>query len=63
METVSAGLNRVVCLDYIDDILVVGATFMEHLNVYKNGTCIKFNKRHFSVHAVTVLVAFGSSVP
>ena len=31
METVLAGLTRVVCLDYIDDILVMGATFSEHL--------------------------------
>ena len=31
METVLAGLARVVCLDYIDDILVMGSTFSEHL--------------------------------
>ena len=31
METVLAGLNRVVCLDYIDDILVMGETFPEHI--------------------------------
>ena len=31
METVLAGLTRSVCLDYIDDILVLGATFTDHL--------------------------------
>lgn len=31
METVLAGLNRSVCLDYLDDIIVTGATFPEHL--------------------------------
>ena len=30
METVLVGLNRVVCLDYIDDILVMGETFSDH---------------------------------
>ena len=31
METVLAGLNRSVCLDYLHDIIVTGATFPEHL--------------------------------
>ena len=31
METVLAGLNRKVCLDYLDDIIVTGETFSEHL--------------------------------
>ena len=31
METVLAGLNRKVCLDYLDDIIVNGETFSEHL--------------------------------
>ena len=31
METVLAGLNRSVCLDYLDDIIVTGRTFSEHL--------------------------------
>ena len=32
METVLAGLTRKTCLDYIDDILVIGRTFDEHLD-------------------------------
>ena len=31
METVLAGLNRRVCLDYLNDIIVTGETFTEHL--------------------------------
>lgn len=30
METVLAGLNRVVCLDYIDNILIIRETFSDH---------------------------------
>ena len=32
METVLAGLIRNVCLDYLDDIIVTGKTFSEHLD-------------------------------
>ena len=31
MEAVLAGLTRDICMDYMDDILVMGATFEEHL--------------------------------
>ncbi len=31
METVLAGLNRSVCLDYLYNIIVTGTTFAEHL--------------------------------
>ena len=31
IETVLAGLNRNVCLDYLDYIIVTGESFSEHL--------------------------------
>ena len=31
METILSGLIRNVCLDYLDDIIVTGRTFAEHL--------------------------------
>ena len=55
METVLRGLNRVVCLDYID-ILVIGTTFDEHLEnlrrVFKRigeaGLCLKPSECHLA---------------
>ena len=32
METVLSGLIRKVCLDYLDDIIVTGRTFSEHID-------------------------------
>ena len=32
MEAVLSGLSRNICLDYIDDILVIGRSFEEHMN-------------------------------
>ena len=63
METVLTGLIRKVCVDYIDDILVVGRTFDEHLEnlrlVFERlrtaGLRIKPRKCHFGQKEVDYL--------
>ena len=35
METVLAGLTRSCCLVYLDDVLVIGKSFSEHINNLK----------------------------
>ena len=63
METIPAGLTRVECLDYIDDILVMGATFAEQLgNLCKvlqclgeAGLCLKPSKSHLGKREVQYL--------
>ena len=63
METVLAGLTRNVCLDYIDDILVLGATFTDHLENLRKvferlreaGLRLKPSKCHLSKREVSYL--------
>ena len=63
METVLTGLIREVCVDYIDDILVVERTFDEHLKkvclVFEHlqtaGLRIKLRKCHFGQKEVDYL--------
>ena len=63
METVLSGLTRRACVDYIDDILVIGHTFEEHLKhlqkvfdrLKKAGLKLKAEKCRFGASEVTYL--------
>ena len=63
METVLAGLIRNVCLDYLDDIIITGRSFAEHLENLRKvlmrlreaGLRLKPSKCHFAMKEVEYL--------
>lgn len=63
MESLLAGLAKDTCVVYLDDIMVMGATFSEHLEnlsqvfdrLRQAGLCLKPSKCHFAKRKVEYL--------